>query len=254
MEFFFRKQELKKVNNLLLKANPFASYEEAFEVIRTKRRGRFIISFLNMYAIQLSLKNEEFYSALLSSDLLLIDGIALKFLCRAMNFFYGINMNGSDFIPALIDNFDKSKYLVFASDENAINLFKSKHNHLQLVSCLDGFQDCESYLNEAQKYRSDIILLGMGMPKQEILSSKINSDNIIINGGAVVDYMSGYKVRAPKFFTKYKIEWLYRMFYEPDRLFKRYTRGLFIFLKIIISNHIVNKNRKDGKVFRLQKT
>jgi exopolysaccharide biosynthesis WecB/TagA/CpsF family protein len=244
MEFFFRKREIDKVDNLLLKANRFASHNEALEVIRKKRSGRFVISFLNMHAVQLSLKDDEFYNALLNSDLLLIDGIGLKLLCRAMNFFYGTNMNGSDFIPALIDNFNESKYLVFASDKTAINLFKTKHDHLQLVSCMDGYQDYESYLNETQKYRSDIILLGMGMPKQEILSSKINSDNIIINGGAVVDYMSGYKTRAPKFFIKYKIEWLYRIFHEPGRLFKRYARGFFILIKIIISNNVVNRDRK----------
>src|SRR5437016_5785003 len=106
MAFFFQQQDIAKVNKLLLKANTFASYEEALKVIKTKPKGRFVISFLNMYAIQLSLVDEEFYKALLNSDLLLIDGIALKLLCKARNFFYGINMNGSDFIPELINNFN----------------------------------------------------------------------------------------------------------------------------------------------------
>jgi exopolysaccharide biosynthesis WecB/TagA/CpsF family protein len=236
MAFFFEKPDIDKINKLLLKANPFESYAEAIELINSKRGSRFVISFLNMYAIQLSLKDDEFYDALIDSDLLLIDGVALKILCRVKNFFYGINMNGSDFIPAFMDNFNESRYLVFASNEDAINLFKVRHDHFRLVSCLSGFHDYDRYLSEAKAQRFDILLLGMGMPKQEKLSCRINSDHIIINGGAVVDYMSGYKMRAPSFFVKNKIEWLYRIISEPDRLFKRYAKGFFILLRIIATD------------------
>src|SRR6266852_78039 len=106
MVFFFQEKKIEKVSKLLLKAKSFASYRDAFDLIERREKKRFIISFLNMYAIQLAIKNDCFYNALIKSDLLLLDGIALKVLCKIKKVTYGINMNGSDFIPAFINNFD----------------------------------------------------------------------------------------------------------------------------------------------------
>jgi N-acetylglucosaminyldiphosphoundecaprenol N-acetyl-beta-D-mannosaminyltransferase len=245
MAFFFRKSEVEKINNLLSKAKSFICYQDAYAVIEQRQQGRFIVSFLNMYAIQLCLKDDAFYNALLQADLLLMDGIALKLLCRQKKIFYGINMNGSDFIPAFIEKYCRHRYAVFASDDEAIQLFKAKHKELRIVSYLNGFYEYDRYAKEVAANEFDILLLGMGMPKQELLSLKLNSNHIIMNGGAIVDYMSGYKKRSPKFFIKLKIEWLYRIFYEPKRLFSRYAEGFWVLFRIIATDiFLMQKQRK----------
>jgi len=40
--------------------------------------------------------------------------------------------------------------------------------------------------------------------------------------GATIDFEAGNVKRAPKFFQKYALEWLYRFLMEPKRLFRRY--------------------------------
>jgi N-acetylglucosaminyldiphosphoundecaprenol N-acetyl-beta-D-mannosaminyltransferase len=46
--------------------------------------------------------------------------------------------------------------------------------------------------------------------------------------------MSGFKRRAPKFYQKIGFEWLYRLFHEPKRLWKRYLLGIPIFIYQIL--------------------
>ena len=46
----------------------------------------------------------------------------------------------------------------------------------------------------------------MGIPSQELLSSKLNCNSLIYNGGAILDYMSGENSRVPAFFIKLKLE------------------------------------------------
>ena len=67
----------------------------------------------------------------------------------------------------------------------------------------------------------------MGIPSQELLSSKLNCNSLIYNGGAILDYMSGENSRVPAFFIKLKLEWLHRIIKEPRTYFHR-------FLKVIL--------------------
>ncbi len=81
------------------------------------------------------------------------------------------------------------------------------------------------------------MFLALGSPRQEIwLSKHKNEIGAIINVGvgSVFDYFSGKKKRCPKFLQRIKIEWLWRLLSEPNRLFKRYIiNDIPFFLKTI---------------------
>jgi N-acetylglucosaminyldiphosphoundecaprenol N-acetyl-beta-D-mannosaminyltransferase len=222
MAWYLHEREVKIIKALLFHAKAYNNYDEVARIIDKRGEKRFVISFLNLFAIQIALKNEDFFNALIQSDLLLYDGIGVKSLCNKFNIPYGINMNGTDFIPWLLNKFKSKPLLVFASSFTAVSKFKEKFVDHNIQHIEDGFKDYDEYINAAAKYPYDIILLGMGMPKQEILASRIKTPGIIVNGGAIVDYMSEVKRRAPKAFIALKIEWIYRIIYEPKRLFIRY--------------------------------
>ena len=102
------------------------------------------------------------------------------------------------------------------------------------VGChFDDKKDSEKIIKQINKVRPNILILGMGMPKQEIwIMDNIDKldVNIILTGGAVFDYVSGKAKMTPDFYYKYKIEWLYRFIQEPKRLFNRYIIGNPLFL------------------------
>lgn len=78
---------------------------------------------------------------------------------------------------------------------------------------------------------SDILWIGLGMPKQELLMKYLGKyETNLVGVGAVFEWVAGTKKNAPQFLQNNGLEWLYRLIKEPKRLWKRY---LFDFLYIV---------------------
>lgn len=148
----------------------------------------------------------------------------------------GLNLNGTDLIPRIINYYagqdaallgTRSPYL-----ENAAAAIQRQGVSPALV--LDGFQNDYAYLTAAQKHPSALIILAMGMPKQErvaaLLAENLDYPCLIICGGAILDFIGGKVRRAPLIFRRFGMEWLYRLMQEPRRLFQRYMVGNFVFI------------------------
>lgn len=91
----------------------------------------------------------------------------------------------------------------------------------------------ENMINES---KSDVLWVSFGCPKQEwwILENEANLMVPVIAGiGAAFDFHSGNKKRAPLFMQKLRLEWLYRLFQEPGRLWKRYLGGAKTYFKVL---------------------
>lgn len=84
---------------------------------------------------------------------------------------------------------------------------------------------------------SKILFIGLGCPKQEIWMSKNKGriKAVMIGVGAAFDFNAGVKRQSPPFLQKIGLEWLFRLFHEPGRLWKRYlyNNPRFIFLALI---------------------
>jgi beta-1,4-glucosyltransferase len=77
----------------------------------------------------------------------------------------------------------------------------------------------------------------MGNPIQEkwILANQSQLNTAYILGvGALFDFWSGNKIRAPIIIQKLRLEWLFRLCQEPRRLLKRYTIDIIKFLYIAL--------------------
>lgn len=98
---------------------------------------------------------------------------------------------------------------------------------------------------------SRFLFLGLTFPKQELLGIRISArlkekgyqENILfLLLGASFEFYFGLKKRAPVFFQKMGLEWLYRFLSEPRRLWKRYTVDNVKFIKLAMKEYR-NKNR-----------
>lgn len=87
-------------------------------------------------------------------------------------------------------------------------------------------QENQKVVDEINLLKPDIVVMGFGMPLQEEWL-KVNKDRvdarIFLTGGAVFDYAAGKFKRAPQWMICLHLEWLFRMLYDPKRLFKRYV-------------------------------
>ncbi|MDT8312026.1 MAG: WecB/TagA/CpsF family glycosyltransferase, partial [Methylophaga sp.] len=163
----------------------------------------FVVTFINAHAVNLFFNDHGFQQAVLSSNLLLRDGSGMRLLYRWLSLPAGKNMNGTDFIPKILTAHSEQSIVIYGASDQALTLVKQQliQAKFKVLDCINGFQDMHTYLENSQKHRPQIILLAMGMPKQELLSQQLSQQlhysALIINGGGIVDFMSGIKQRAP---------------------------------------------------------
>ena len=198
-----------------------------------------IVSFLNAHACNLAAKNAEFHDILTNSDYLLRDGVGIELHLLLRGRKPGINLNGTDLIPDIIAHVDsqgKGKISLYGTKfKHVTSAREALANHNITVDIMDGFRPDEEYVERALASRPNLIILGMGMPKQEILSLKLRaelgtSSVLIVNGGAIIDFIAGSYPRAPNWIRRIRLESLYRLSHEPRRLWRR-NIGSIKFLK-----------------------
>ena len=88
----------------------------------------------------------------------------------------------------------------------------------------------------------DIIWVSLGFPKQEefiyMLKKKYNINSNIVGVGAVFEWVAGTKIKAPEWIANIGFEWIFRLFQEPKRLFRRYLIDNFLFIIYFIKQYI----------------
>jgi exopolysaccharide biosynthesis WecB/TagA/CpsF family protein len=77
-----------------------------------------------------------------------------------------------------------------------------------------------------------IVLVGLGYPKQDYfaLEHRHRVQSVMVCVGAVFDFHSGHKTRAPVWMQRHGLEWFYRLIQEPRRLWRRYLITNTVFL------------------------
>lgn len=196
-----------------------------------------VLAFVNSHAMNTVVKDKVFNEALCAADIILLDGSGMAILYRMMGLPSGLNMNGTDFIPKILSAF-RGRTVAFWGTQTPYLDLAAKHcetkyeNHV--ISTENGFHELEYYVELAIKLQPDLIILGMGMPKQERLAQAIrqsgNVNSLIVCGGAIIDFIGGRSPRAPKWMQSLGIEWIFRFALEPKRLYKRYIVGNPLFL------------------------
>lgn len=105
---------------------------------------------------------------------------------------------------------------------------------LNIVGMKNGYEnEEEDVFCDINKQQPDLILVALGVPKQELAIYRHIQQfkkGIFIGVGGSLDVLSGTKKRAPQILINCKLEWAYRLFKEPSRIRKFYkTHVKFIF-------------------------
>lgn len=141
--------------------------------------------------------------------------------------------------PEILVNL-KEKLKIFDPDINEMIFFP-------LPFCAIDEFDYQGIAESINEVDPDLIWISLGAPKQEEFMSRLVTfvnRGVLIAVGAVFNYHSGYseKKRAPAFFIKLKIEWVFRMVQEPKKNISRVGRFLRTVPKLLISEF----QRKQG--------
>jgi len=137
----------------------------------------------------------------------------------------------------------KLKLFLLGGKENVAKKTKEKLGE-QIVGYANGYQDLRKVIEKINKIKPNILLVGLGSPKQEkwIYKNlkKMPSIKLAIGIGGAFDFISGRIKRAPKFIQKIGLEWLWRLILQPWRI-KRIYNGVIKFSWLIVKCKILKK-------------
>lgn len=199
------------------------------------------VAFLNAHNSNVAYSNGRLRTAL-GHALVLPDGVGVDI---AAKFLHGepfaANLNGTDFIPALLEEIAKPLRvgLLGAQRANveaaARNLGRIASQHTYLVVGDGYFPEAaeEDVLAMIEESRLDVLLTAMGTPRQEIFVSERIAAQVVpvsISVGALFDFLAGAVPRAPQWMRTFRLEWVFRLVLEPSRLWRRYLLGNPVFL------------------------
>lgn len=182
--------------------------------------------------------DSEFSNIIKEAEMVIPDGIGVKIALKIN----GINVEripGIDFAKKLlkksaINNIPVA--IIGAKEEiivKAVNNLEQEVPGLNIVYQHNGYFDNDiDIYNEINTKSPKLILVAMGSPRQEKFiynAKKYVKPAVMIGIGGSLDVWSGNIKRAPKFFQKLGLEWLYRTAMQPSRLKRIFpTLPLFI--------------------------
>ena len=214
---------------------------EAIKIIQSAIAARkpLRIAFVNAHLANLAACDRGL-AEMLSGFCLLNDGVGVDLASRVL---YGkafpANLNGTDFTPLLLDRLDPGQrlYLLGATQrivEAAVRVYEKRWPQHRVVGFFHGFffeQDEGDLASLIHQARPDIILVGMGNPRQERWLARHVPEvcPVGLAVGALFDFQTDAVPRAPAIVRKAKLEWVFRLMVEPRRLWRRYLVGNALF-------------------------
>lgn len=182
--------------------------------------------------------DKEFQEVYKEAALILTDGMPLIWISKMKKTPIKEKVSGSDLFPEVCKLASQKGYKLFLlgaaegiAAKAAENL-KYRYNGLNVVGTYSpsyGFEKKEDEIKQIiriiNEVKPDILAVGLGAPKQEkFLYNFRNELNVPVSLaiGASIDFEAGNVERAPEWMQKSGLEWFYRLFKEPKRMFKRY--------------------------------
>ncbi|MEF2073354.1 WecB/TagA/CpsF family glycosyltransferase [Consotaella aegiceratis] len=214
--------------------------------------GRFTrIGFLNAHCSNIAFERPA-YRRCLQDFIVLPDGIGVDIASRILfGERFPENLNGTDLTPAVLGGIGRPLRVALLGAEPGIveaaarNLGGEfpQHRFLAVSHGYFGVGDeTAAVLEKLRQARADLVLVGLGVPRQEFfVATRITAGEgcVVMAIGAFLDFAAGKVPRAPIWMRRSRLEWAYRLWIEPKRLWRRYVVGnpVFLFRILLLKLH-----------------
>ncbi len=224
-----------------------------------KENEKIIINTPNLNFLRLAHSHKEFYDCLLSSDILIADGMPIIWISKLLSIPISERIAGSTILTKIVSEIKQFPLKVFyfggqkgiaKKAHKVTNKIKSSTKSIGYLYPDFGSVEqlsSEKNLKYINNLKPNIILVSLPADKGvRWIGKNIHkvSFNIAICSGTTINFIAGELKRAPIFFQKNGFEWLWRIKEEP-RLIKRYFYDFLwlcshLFLKLIPLCIIIN--------------
>ena len=224
---------------------------ESKDALLSLPEGKLLINTINAHSYNTAQKDVLFAEALINGDVLIPDGISVVKACRWLK----AKSQPKERIAGW-DLFDfemkrlaerGGKCMFMGSSEKVLSLIRKRaakdFPNIEIVTYSPPYkpeftkEDNDAIIKAVNNANPDLLWIGMTAPKQEKWAyahwSELNIHCHCGTIGAVFDFYAGTAKRAPLWWQKHGLEWLYRLILEPRRMWRRYIIGNIRFLCII---------------------
>ena len=215
---------------------------------------KLLINTINAHSYNTAQKDRFFREALLKGDVLIPDGASIV---MAKKWLTGERMEriaGWDLFVFEMEKLNRKGGTCFflGSSPGTLQLIREKaktdYPHVKVEVYSPPFkpefteEDNRAMIEAVNTVGPDLLWIGMTAPKQEKWTYQ-HFHELKVNGhigtiGAVFDFYAGTVKRAPVWWQQHSLEWLYRLFKEPRRMWRRYILGNLLFIWNIIKEKI----------------
>lgn len=218
--------------------------------------GKVLINTINAHSYNVARRDKLFAEALKKGDYLIPDGMSVVKACKWLHAKSQPKerIAGADLFEYEMDRLNKKCGTVMFMGSSEKTLAKivdqaaKVYPNLKVVTYSPPYKpefdeaDNKAIVDAINMATPDLLWIGMTAPKQEKWTySHWNELNIhchVGTIGAVFDFFAGNTKRAPQWWQKHGLEWLYRLIKEPRRMWRRYIIGNTIFLWHILGEKI----------------
>jgi N-acetylglucosaminyldiphosphoundecaprenol N-acetyl-beta-D-mannosaminyltransferase len=214
------------------------------------------VMYANAHAVNLANDDPELMTALNRADIVFCDGRGVQIAAWLLGQPLPDRMTPPDWIAdfaAICARYSAGMFLLGSqpgvADQAASQLRAAVEPGVLSTFTHHGYfedADDDSVARRVNESGAAVLLVGMGMPRQEIWiarnSHRMPAVRVIVSVGALFDYVAGTVPRGPRWMTENGLEWLSRLWVEPRRLWRRYLLGNPRFVLQVIAQRF----RKTG--------
>ncbi len=224
---------------------------------------KWVIATHNLHSLYLFPRLRRFREYFATAEWVYMDGMSLVALARL----YGHRVNRAhrvtfiDWTEPIMKAAVKNRWRVFylGSDANTASKamidLRERFPQLQIVA-RSGYFNAErdnpenlAVLKAIDSYRPHLVMVGMGMPRQELWIYDNRDDiraNIIVPCGAALEYVAGAVPTPPRWAGRLGLEWAFRLASEPRRLAGRYLGEPWEILGRVISDLVFRRWKQEA--------
>lgn len=200
------------------------------------RRGTHAIFIANSHTLNLATEDPQFRIVLNSASEVLADGTGARWAARLRGVKLKANLVGTDLVPKLFEvTAGRSyRYYLLGADANTIEraarMASTKYQGWDLAGFHHGCiaaEDADQVIEEINAAQPDLLLVGMGNPRQEYWIHRHQAQlrvPVCVGVGGLFDHWAGDLKRAPVWVRRRGFEWLQILVQQPHK-WRRYVVG-----------------------------
>ncbi|MDX6750237.1 WecB/TagA/CpsF family glycosyltransferase [Geminicoccaceae bacterium 1502E] len=224
------------------------SYDELLETLDRRSPDRaFVVAVCTVHSIMSARRDPALHAAIARADVATTDGVPLVWMARLLRRPGQTRVYGPELMfRALQQGVARGwRHYLYGTTPQTLERLRAAIERFAPGALVVGHMappfreltpaEMDATIAELRSSAADMIWVGLGMPRQEKWMHRVAPflpGKALLGVGAAFDFLSGTVPQAPPALQRAGLEWAFRLWHEPRRLWRRYALNnpLFVVL------------------------